>query len=99
MNIGINARHLIENKLEGIGWYSFEVLRRLVLLRPQDNFYFFYDRKTKPLVESVNLKNVIVYPSARHPILFKFWFLAIGKKIIKNVMKITNIVKKYIFIG
>ena len=74
MNIGINARHLIENKLEGIGWYSFEVLRRLVLLRPQDNFYFFYDRKTKPLVESVNLKNVIVYPSARHPILFKFWF-------------------------
>ena len=60
MNIGINARHLIENKLEGIGWYSFEVLRRLVLLRPQDNFYLFYDRKTKPLVESANVKNVIV---------------------------------------
>ena len=74
MNIGINARHLIENKLEGIGWYSFEVLRRLVLLRPKDNFYFFYDRKTKPLVESANVKNVIVYPSARHPVLFKFWF-------------------------
>ncbi len=24
MNIGINARHLIEGKLEGIGWYSYE---------------------------------------------------------------------------
>lgn len=74
MNIGINARHLIENKLEGIGWYSFEMLRRLVLLRPKDNFYFFYDRKTKPLVDSVNVKNLLVYPSARHPVLFKLWF-------------------------
>ena len=64
MNIGINARHLIEHKLEGIGWYSFEILNRMVQLRPDDHFYFYYDRKIKPLVEGKNITNVIVYPSA-----------------------------------
>ena len=74
MNIGINARHLIEHKLEGIGWYSFEILNRIVQLRPDDHFYFYYDRKTKPLVVGRNITNVIVYPSARSPHLFRFWF-------------------------
>ena len=27
MNIGSNARHLIKDRLEGIGWYSFEILK------------------------------------------------------------------------
>ena len=75
MNIGINARHLIEHKLEGIGWYSFEILNRMVQLRPDDHFYFYYDRKIKPLVEGKNITNVIVYPSARSPHLFRFWFV------------------------
>ena len=74
MNIGINARHLIEHKLEGIGWYSFEILNRMVQLRPDDHFYFFYDRKTKPLIEGKNITNIIVYPSARSPQLFRYWF-------------------------
>jgi glycosyltransferase involved in cell wall biosynthesis len=74
MNIGVNARHLLENKLEGIGWYSFEILKRIVALRPNDHFFFFYDRKTPPLVKRENITNVIVYPQARHPILFKIWY-------------------------
>ena len=74
MNIGVNARHLIESKLEGIGWYSFEILRRIVLLRPNDDFFFFYDRKTKPLIEGNNVTNIIVFPPARHPLLFKIWY-------------------------
>ena len=74
MNIAINARHLIKGKLEGIGWYSYEILKRLVLLRPNDQFFFFYDRKTNPLVHGINVTNVVVNPQARHPILFKFWY-------------------------
>ena len=74
MNIGINARHLIEGKLEGIGWYSLEVLKRLVLLRPEDNFFFYYDRKTKPLVSALNVINTVVPPPARDPFLFKIWY-------------------------
>ena len=74
MNIAINARHLIKGKLEGIGWYSYEILKRLVLLRPNDQFFFFYDRKTNPLVHGINVTNVVVNPQARHTILFKFWY-------------------------
>ena len=74
MNIGINARHLITGKLEGIGWYSFEILNRLVLLMPKHNFFFFYDRKTDFLISGNNVFNIILRPPARHPILFKIWF-------------------------
>ncbi len=74
MNIGINARHLIEGKLEGIGWYSFEILKRIVLLRPNDHFYFYYDRNTKSLIKGKNITNIIVNPPARSPLLFRFWF-------------------------
>ena len=41
MNIGINARHLLKGRLEGIGWYSFEILSRLILLMPKHKFSFF----------------------------------------------------------
>ena len=58
MNIGVNARHLIDGKLEGIGWYSYEILKRLVLLRPNDQFFFFYDRKTNPLVHGLSLIHI-----------------------------------------
>ena len=74
MNIGINARHLIKGKLEGLGWYSYEILKRLVIYRPNDHFFFFYDRKTTPLVEGSNVTNVIVSPQARHPILYNIWY-------------------------
>jgi len=74
MNIGINARHLIKGKLEGIGWYSFEILNRLVLLMPKHNFFFFYDRKTDFLISGENVFNLILKPPARHPILFRIWF-------------------------
>ena len=45
MNIGINARHLIKDRLEGIGWYSFEILKRLIKLMPIINLYFFMIEK------------------------------------------------------
>ncbi len=74
MNIGVNARHLIEDKLEGLGWYSYEILKRIVDIHKEHKFYFFYDRKTKPLVISENVINIFVKPPARHPFLFNIWF-------------------------
>ena len=67
-------RHLIKGKFEGIGWYSFEILNRLVLLMPKHKFFFFYDRKTDFLISGENVFNVILNPPARHPILFRIWF-------------------------
>ena len=84
MNIGINARHLIKNRLEGIGWYSFEILKRLIKLMPNHQFIFFYDRKTSFLINGENVTNIIINPPARHPILFKIWFNVMLPKAFKK---------------
>lgn len=75
MKIGVNTRFLLKGKLEGIGWYSFEVLRRLVALRPDDEFVFFFDRPyDEDFIFADNVKGVVVSPPARHPILWYLWF-------------------------
>ena len=84
MTIGVNARHLIKGRLEGIGWYSYEILKRLVKLMPNQKFIFFYDRKTPFLILGQNITNVVLFPPARHPMLFKLWFNYILPKAFKK---------------
>ena len=84
MTIGINARHLIKGRLEGIGWYSYEILKRLVKLMPNQKFIFFCDRKIPFLILGQNITNVVLFPPARHPMLFKLWFNYILPKAFKK---------------
>ena len=44
MNIAVNTRLLIKNRLEGIGTYTFETLARITKMLPNYNFYFIFDR-------------------------------------------------------
>lgn len=75
MKIAINGRFLIKGKMEGIGWYSFETISRLVKLRPKDEFVIYFDRAIDPEFKfSNNVSTRILYPPARHPILWKLWF-------------------------
>ncbi len=75
MKIAVNARFLLKGKLEGIGWYSFEVLRRLVAMRPEDEFIFFFDRAyDEAFIFADNVSGVVVAPPARHPFLWYLWF-------------------------
>ena len=75
MRIAVNTRMLLKNRLEGIGWYSYEILRRLALLYPQHTFYFLFDRQWDPsFVFGPNVIPIRVFPPARHPILFYIWF-------------------------
>ena len=75
MSIAINARFLLKNKLEGIGWYSFEILKRWVEQHPEEEFVFFFDRPYDPqFVFGPNVTPVVLGPPARHPILFYLWF-------------------------
>ena len=75
MRIGVNTRLLLEGKLEGIGLFTHEVLRRLVEVRPNDDFVFFFDRKPSPnFLYNDRVKPVVVRPQARHPLLWYWWF-------------------------
>ncbi len=73
--IGVNARLLIQDKLEGIGYVKHEILQRLVKLLPEHTFYFFFDRSfDASFVYQKNIIPVVLSPKARHPILWAYWF-------------------------
>ena len=75
MKIVVNARFLIKDKLEGIGWFSHEVLRRMVEAHPEDEFIFLFDRPfDDTFLYASNVKGVQLFPPARHPFLWYLWF-------------------------
>lgn len=75
MRIAVNARFLLSGKMEGVGWYSYEVLKRMVLNHPEDEFIFIFDRPYDDrFLFSNNVKPIVIGPPARHPVLWYIWF-------------------------
>ncbi|MBN1338093.1 MAG: glycosyltransferase family 4 protein [Bacteroidales bacterium] len=75
MKIAVNTRLLLQNKLEGIGWFTFESLSRITKAHPEHQFYFIFDRKySDEFLFSPNITPVVLGPQARHPVLYYLWF-------------------------
>lgn len=75
MNIAVNTRLLLPGKLEGLGRFSYEVLKRITRNHPEYNFTFFFDRKySDEFLFSDNITPVVVHPQARHPLLWYLFF-------------------------
>lgn len=75
MRIAVNTRLLLQGKLEGIGWFTYQTLIHMVRQHPEHEFYFFFDRPYDPqFVFAHNVTPVVVHPQARHPVLFYMWF-------------------------
>ncbi len=75
MKIAINTRFLLKNKLEGIGWFTFEVVKQLVINHPEHQFILLFDRPfDKSYVFADNVTPVVINPPARHPLLWYWWF-------------------------
>ncbi|MCX6296800.1 MAG: glycosyltransferase family 1 protein [Bacteroidetes bacterium] len=75
MEIVVNTRLLIKNKLEGIGWFTFETLKRITKEHPEHHFIFLFDRDfDEDLIFADNITPLILSPQARHPFLFYWWF-------------------------
>lgn len=84
--IAINTRFLLKDKLEGIGIYTQEIFSRVVKLLPEYEFYFLFDRKPHAgFIYSENVKEIIVSPQARHPLLWYWWFEISIPKILKQL--------------
>jgi glycosyltransferase involved in cell wall biosynthesis len=85
MNILVNTRLLIYGKLEGIGWFTYELLKRIVKNHPEHTFYFLFDRKYhSEFVFSSNVIPLVYGPPARHPFLYFVWFEFIVPYVIKK---------------
>lgn len=75
MRIAVNTRLLLKNKLEGIGWFTYESFIRITKEHPEHQFYFIFDRPyDKSFVFNKNVTPVVVSPPARHPFLWYYWF-------------------------
>ncbi|OJV52890.1 MAG: glycosyltransferase [Bacteroidetes bacterium 43-16] len=86
MRIGVNTRLFLKGKLEGIGWFMHETLKRMVVNHPEHEFYFFFDRPyDESFIFAPNVTPVVLSPQARHPVLFYIWF----------EWSITRALKKY----
>jgi glycosyltransferase involved in cell wall biosynthesis len=75
VKIAVNTRLLLKNKLEGIGWFTFETLRRITNNHPEHQFYFLFDRPySQEFIFGDNVTPLRIGLPARHPILFYLWF-------------------------
>lgn len=86
MRIAVNTRLLLRGKLEGIGWFTFENLKRIAVSHPEHEFYFIFDRPYhQDFVFSSNVKPIVIGPQARHPILYFIWFELSIRYILKKI--------------
>ncbi|HHS95385.1 MAG TPA: glycosyltransferase family 1 protein, partial [Phaeodactylibacter sp.] len=75
MTIAVNTRFLLPRRLEGIGWYTYELLKAMVAQHPEDEFLFFFDRAySEEFIFAPNVKAISLAPPARHPVLWYLWF-------------------------
>lgn len=84
MNIAVNTRMLQKGKLEGVGRFSYEILKRIVHEHPEHEFFFLFDRPfDKDFEFADNVHAVYAGPSTRHPFLYVLWFEYTIPKLLK----------------
>ena len=86
MRIAVNTRFLLKNNLEGYGYFIQETLKHITINHPEHDFIFIFDRPfDSNFVFGKNVTPVVAGPSARHPVLWKWWY----------DIKIPRILKRY----
>ena len=74
MRIALNARHMIVDRLEGVGIVTEEVMKRIVKAHPEDQFEYYFDRKyNERFVHGSNVHPYTLHPITRLPILIRYW--------------------------
>ena len=71
----MNTRLLLPGRLEGIGWFTVESLKRITSSHPEHEFLFLFDRPfSEQFIFSGNITPLVVGPQSRHPFLWYLWF-------------------------
>ena len=75
MRIAVNTQLLIKDKLEGIGWFEYETLKRITTRHPEHEFYFIFDRPWHDdFIFSDNVHPLKSLLPSRHPFLWYVHF-------------------------
>src|SRR5688572_24348080 len=74
LKIVVNTRLLLPGRLDGIGWFSYQSLKRITQKHPDTHFTFLFDRPYDPqFLFGENVTPMVLWPPARHPFLFYYW--------------------------
>lgn len=86
MRIAVNTRFLLNDYLEGYGYFIYETFKRITANHPEHEFIFIFDRPfDERFVFGKNVKAVVTGPAARHPLLWNFWY----------DVKVSAVLRKY----
>ena len=86
MRVAVNTRLLIKNKLDGIGRFSLEILKRITKNNPNVEFHFIFDRPfDHDFIFEDNVIPHILQPQTRHPILWYIWLELQLPKLLKDI--------------
>lgn len=86
LQVVVNTRLLIEDKLDGIGWFSYQTLKRITQKHPDVHFVFLFDRDfSDRFIFSDNITPLVLGPQARHPFLYYAWFHVSVKNLLNRM--------------
>lgn len=75
MQIVVNTRILLKDRLEGMGWFAYQTLKEITTKNPDVHFVFLFDRNfNEEFIFADNITPLILSPQARHPFLYYAWF-------------------------
>ncbi len=72
--------------MDGIGLFTYESFKKIVLENPDIEFYFIFDRKPDPeFIFANNIHPIVLFPQARHPFLYYLFFEVSLKRFLKKL--------------
>ncbi len=86
MQIVVNTRMLMKNRLDGIGWFSYHTLKRITNTQKDIHFIFLFDRPfDDEFIFSDNITPLSIGAPARHAFLFYAWYQHSVKNILNRM--------------
>lgn len=86
MKIVVNTRSLLPNKLDGIGWFTYQTMKRIVLSHPEHEFVFLFDRPySEEFIFAKNVEARVLFPPARHPFLYVIYYEWAVRRVLKEL--------------
>lgn len=86
VQIVVNTRLLLKDRLEGIGWFTRQTLERITKQNPDIHFVFIFDRPySEEFIFSDNITPIILSPKARHPFMYWFWLQVQVKSLLRRM--------------
>ena len=86
MKIAVNTRLVQKDRMDGIGWFTYETMTRISAAHPEHQFFFLFDRPyDKEFNFGKNVTPVIVRPITRIRPLLKFWHRFSVPRVLKKI--------------